>query len=250
MLTDLCLSQAYVFRPLSTMAQFRPQVFKRGLVNGLIHRAWKICSNLNLFHNEMSFLKDTLVCNGYPASFIDCCIRTFLDKRMSNQENLPQFGPARKLVLLCLPYTGANGDKIKRQLCRLLSATMPCIDLRTVFIAKSKLSKLTCLKHPISTLYKSGVVYCVQCSNCDQFYVGMTTRRLHQRISEHRDNRNSALQEHSHRTNHVIDFDNARVLASDIIRSRLYVMEALKIKELAAHLSLNRNTRGCELKLW
>ena len=78
----------------------------------------------------------------------------------------------------------------------------------------------------------------------------MTTRRLKQRLDEHRDDRNSALKEHSCTSNHAIDYDSVSVLTSDSVKSRLYVKEALKIRELSAHLSLNRNVRGCELKLW
>ena len=94
------------------------------------------------------------------------------------------------------------------------------------------------------------MVYQIGCADCDQFYVGMTTRRLKQRIDEHREDRNSALKEHSCKSDHTIDFDNASILASDCIKSRLFVKEALKIRESSAHLSLNRNVRGCELKLW
>ena len=32
------------------------------------------------FYNELSFLKDIFFKNGYPASFIDKCFKTFLNK--------------------------------------------------------------------------------------------------------------------------------------------------------------------------
>ena len=69
-------------------------------------------------------------------------------------------------------------------------------------------------------------------------------------MDEHREDRNSALKDHSNTSNHTIDFENVKVLTADNVKSRLFVKEALKIKELNAHLSLNRNVRGCELKLW
>ena len=97
---------------------------------------------------------------------------------------------------------------------------------------------------------RSGVVYRIQCCDCDDFYVGMTTRRLAQRVHEHSEDSKSALQEHFNSTKHSINFEGTDILCADSIRSRLFVKEALKIRELAAHLSLNRNVRGCELKLW
>ena len=50
--------------------------------------------------------------------------------------------------------------------------------------------------------------------------------------------------------NHKIDFECTSILCADNVQARLFVKEALKIKELSAHLSLNRNIRGCDLKLW
>ena len=137
---------------------FVPKKYKRGLVNSLLHRAWRICSSFELFHQEVLFLKDTLQKNGYPHTFLDRCIKTFLDTKMDTQESLPEFGPPKKTVILCLPYIGINGDKIKRQLFRLLSATVPWVDLKLVFLAKNKLSRLSNLKCAIPTLSRNSVV--------------------------------------------------------------------------------------------
>ena len=250
-----CLSTSVYRKPMFSglylqWSSFVPKKYKRGLVSGLLHRAWRICSSFELFHQEVLFLKDTLQKNGYPYTFVDRCVKTFLDVKMNTQKSLPEFGPSKKPVMLCLPYIGINGDKIKRQLSRLLTATAPWIDYKIVFLAKNKLSRLSKLKCAIPTLSRSGVVYRVGCGDCEQFYVGMTTRRLKQRIDEHREDRNSALKEHSNTSNHAIDFNSVNILASDSAKSRLFVKEALKIREVSAHLSLNRNVRGCELKLW
>ena len=173
-----------------------------------------------------------------------------MDKQQDKSTKPQEFGPQRKPVLLCLPYTGINGNKIKRQLHRLLSATVPWIELKLVFAPKFKLSKLSLLKCPINTMTKSGVVYKIQCLDCDNFYVGMTNRRLKKRVSEHSEDTNSALKQHANINNHKIDFEGTSILCADNVRARLFVKEALKIKELSAHLSLNRNIRGCDLKLW
>ena len=110
-------------------ASFVPKKYKRGLVNGLLHRAWRICSSFELFHQEVIFLKDILQKNGYPYTFIDQCVRTFLTAKMDSQKDPPEFGPCKKPVTLCLPYVGINGNtKTQRQLSRLLAVTAPLID--------------------------------------------------------------------------------------------------------------------------
>ena len=78
----------------------------------------------------------------------------------------------------------------------------------------------------------------------------MTTRRLCQRLKEHSESENSALRKHSLDAKHDIDFANPLILATDCNRSRLYVKESLKIKDLSAYLSLNGNIGSMELKLW
>ena len=74
---------------------FVPHSFKRGLVNCLVNRAWHICSNFDLFHSELDYLRTVLASSGYPTNFVDSCIRRFLDKKYTNEE-LPMFGPKRK----------------------------------------------------------------------------------------------------------------------------------------------------------
>ena len=121
--------------------------------------------------------------NGYPSNFIDSCVKHYLQK--SRMETTPQFGPPKRQVTLCLPYTGVKGDKLKRQLRRLVGAVLPSINVRVVFKPMLKLSSLSKLKSAYPLKSRSGVVYRVNCLECDEFYIGMTTRRLHQRLKEH-----------------------------------------------------------------
>ena len=59
-----------------------------------------------------------------------------------------------------------------------------------------------------------------------------------------------ALYKHSSDADHIINYDNRKVLASDNIKIRLQVKETLLIKELAAYKSLNVNIDSFECKLW
>ena len=99
---------------------FVPKAYKRGLVFGLINRCWRICSTFDTFHVEMQFLKNILTCNGYPSTFFDACLNNFLNRKHTLCTSEPVFGPDRKLVILCLPYTGVVCDKLRRQLTRLV----------------------------------------------------------------------------------------------------------------------------------
>ena len=198
----------------------------------------------------MTFLKEILMCNGYPHSFIEMCVKKYMDKVHSKSENLEVYGPEKKTVLLRLPFLGIHSAKLKRQIIRLVAAVSPWINLRVVFVPIYKLSRLSHLKCKYPLLSQSGVVYRVNCSNCEEFYVGMTTRRLEQRLKEHCSSDCSALKRHAMDTSHTIDYVLPTIVASDQDRTRLYIKESLKIRELQAYLSLNGNVGSNELKLW
>ena len=101
-----------------------------------------------------------------------------------------------------------------------------------------------------SYLALSNVVYKVVCSECDSFYVGMTIRRLEQRMSEHSSNKDGPLLKHTATSGHSINFTDPKILATDSFKTRLYIKETLKIIDLCAFKSLNGNAGSFELKLF
>ena len=58
---------------------FIPVSYKSNLIFTLLFRAFKLCSNFELFHQEIPNLKDIFKRNGYPCNFIDVCIKRFLN---------------------------------------------------------------------------------------------------------------------------------------------------------------------------
>ena len=62
----------------------------------------------------------------------------------------------------------------------------PWTRLQAIFKPSYKLNVLSKLKSQISLLNKSNVVYKLNCEDCEEFYIGQTTRRLKKRIQEHK----------------------------------------------------------------
>lgn len=230
---------------------FSPKSYKKSLVNCLVFRAWRLCSSYEGFHLELDFLRSMLSANGYPASFVENVICTFLNKQYDRTCTMPTFGPERKEVYLCLPFIGENAAiKLARQLKRLLARVAPWITLRIIFKPARKLSCLSRMKDRFPILADSGVVYQVSCTECAAFYIGKTKRRLQQRLLEHQQQEYSALYKHSVDYSHVIDFQHPVILASDSNDYKLQIKEAINIKDRNANSSLNANLRSCELMLW
>ena len=98
------------------------------------------------------------------------------------------------LVFIIMNYFGQQSNMLKRQLTRLF--------------ASNKIVKLSKLKSVLPLIKYSHLIYHISCSECDEFYIGLTNRRLKTRINEHKTNENSALFRHSFLTDHVINYSN------------------------------------------
>ena len=64
----------------TNFGSFIPKSYKYNLLFTLLHRAFKLCSNFERFHQEIDKLKTIFENNGYPKSFVDFCIKKYLDK--------------------------------------------------------------------------------------------------------------------------------------------------------------------------
>ena len=53
--------------------------YKSNLIFTLLLRAFQLCSNFKLFHQEILTLKNNFLKNGYPFNFINVCIKRFLN---------------------------------------------------------------------------------------------------------------------------------------------------------------------------
>lgn len=95
---------------------FVPKHFKTGFIYELIHRAWCVCSDFQLFHQELTIREKLLRCNGYPSSFIKTCINNYLPKLNSQQDHPTELGPERRTVLVRLQFSGLISVKIKDRL--------------------------------------------------------------------------------------------------------------------------------------
>ena len=111
---------------------FVPKSFKRGVINCLLFRAWKLCTDYDLFHKEVLFIKDILMANGYPANFIESCVHKFIDSKINRTITQPVYGPDKKRLVLTLPFCGTSSLKLKRQLRRMINAVAPWMELFVV----------------------------------------------------------------------------------------------------------------------
>ena len=90
----------------------------------------------------------------------------------------------------------------------------------------------------------SKVVYKASCWDCDDFYIGKTKRRLHDRKTEHfkalaKSCHTSAIADHITSTGHNIKWDRFDILATGRSDLHCKIKETLLIRELQPALNEN-----------
>ena len=56
---------------------FIPDLYKRAIIETLLHRSFRLCSNYENFHQEIEILKSILKRNSYPHNPVNHCIKRF-----------------------------------------------------------------------------------------------------------------------------------------------------------------------------
>ena len=152
---------------------FIPLSYKTGLIWSLLCRAFSLCSSFELFHQEILKLKDIFKRNGYPTSFIDNCVKTFLDTVFIKKKT---FLTASKKQLVCvLPFIGKKSLQLRSRLVKSIQGNLQFCSLKVVFQSPCKLrSLLFHFKDTLDKKIRSDLVYRYMCSNCNITYYGKT----------------------------------------------------------------------------
>lgn len=221
---------------------FVPYPFKVGLINTLLSRAYRICSNWNLFHLEVEKIKSMLMMNGYTSQLIESKVGLFLNEKFqttnsSNEEgeSSVMYGPDQFKVYIELPYIGDTSKKIRNCLNSCLSK-IKCGSVNLRFTNSfTRLKDVFKFKDKQPAHLKSNVVYLITCS-CGRKYVGETCRNVKVRFDEHVKTSGTGLTEVG---KHLLDsptckisFDDCKVLGYESYTYRRKLKESLFIQQL------------------
>ena len=208
---------------------FSPIRYKRNLINNLLQRSFTICNSCLKINFEFQSIKTILMRNKYPSSFIDRCMRQFLNKKFS-QHPKTQTQTCNHFTFR-LPYLGNISHNIGKKLQQFINKHLPDSKLRFIHTT-SKLKHYFHTKDPQSHLKKSNVVNRLNCS-CGSFYISQTRRSLIKRLQEHQTSDTSEVCNHiqSH-THHKVDFNNPQILTHCPGKYRLLILESLFIQQI------------------
>ena len=139
--------------------------------------------NLFQLDNELVFLKDIFLKNGYPTSFIDKCFNTFLDQLCLKRRQV--LTAQKKTLKLVFPFFGELSFQTRTTLQNVLKRTLGCCKIQIVFKNQRNLSNIFHFKYRLSCYLVSCDVYKFQCGRYNASYYGETDRYLRVRSGEH-----------------------------------------------------------------
>ena len=187
-----------------------PVEHKRAVVKTLLHRSERISSNPQLRASEDAVIVDLLMKRNYPKRFIDNTRKQMGQRRSQDNER-------HRTGQVTIPYLKGVSESIRRALAPL--------NIRTAFKPHRKLRDLISKpKDYTPPESQCGVVYKLNCLDCDASYIGETGRRRCTRLNEHKRDVAKAthatrakteLVDHCWNTGHSFDFENASTLARE-----------------------------------
>ena len=194
---------------------------KRSVAKTLLGRARNIPSSPRDKSSETKHVFDALGANSYPVNFLKSCKTPGPQQRTQPQQ--PQ-QPEQDRAFVVLPYIKDVSEKITR--------TLNKFNVRVSHKSTHTISSI--LKKPkdrIDKISTTGVVYRINCKECNKVYVGQTSRALKTRIKEHTKtffnlDRNSQLVQHHLQTQHDFDFDGVEIIDRESQWNKRLVLEA------------------------
>ena len=121
--------------------------------------------------------------NNYPPSFIDSCVKLFLNN-LYVPKLIAQNVPERN-VFVKLPFLGNSLFQILKKLQKLFTDKLTSCNLKIVFTSPVRVKSFFTFKDKLPKMLLSGLVYQYRCGGCNATYYGKTKRHFKVRICEH-----------------------------------------------------------------
>ena len=183
---------------------YHPTEHKNSVIRTLLHRADILCDN-DKKQQEKQHVRTVLHNNHYPVQSIN-----LIENKQRNKDNVPATSNDTQQIYISAPYIQRTSERVSRifKKYNVNIAHKPTRTLKT---------ELCHLKDHRPVSERAGVVYKVDCSDCDAVYVGETGRQVKDRMREHQrdivtQKRVSKVYNHVSDTGHDFDFDNVKVL--------------------------------------
>jgi len=207
-----------------------PLNHKKGVIYGLTDKILKV-SHPKFQQKNFIECITLLLKNGYPLEFIFANIHNRIKKFSQKFQNSPSqqhVSDDPHITFFTVPFIKHISNSLKTISSKLgcpLAFTIP--NTLNIFIKTGK--------DKIDNYNRCGVVYKINCKDCEVSYVGQTKRRLITRIKEHKNdiNKKSGIPSviSSHRLlNHEFDWEKPHILDNETSWYKRIISEMIHIK--------------------
>ena len=209
------------------------------------------------FHFEIEKRKEILLFNEYSNKLIDQCISKFVNKLYLKRPVM--LTVPKKQLYLVLPFMGKMSDSVKSGLATSLHKYLAFRKVKIVFKTSNHLKNFFSLKDVVPEPLRSYQIYNSMCGSCNASYIGKTFRHMKVRVSEHhgvpprtgkhlKGTLSTSVRNHMLDCNHMVAWDDFKVLGRESNHWLLEIKESLFIKRDKP--SLNKNIYSQELFLF
>ena len=222
----------------SNFDSFIFEEYKVGLIFSLLLRTFSIVSVFSRFHSEVCHLKEILKKNAFPIKLIDNCIKSFLNKRLT--EKPVTLTAEKKDLVIVLPFLGKLSLDLRTRLRNSISKNLLFCKIRIIFKSSTRVSNFFQFKDKIPYCLCSKVVCKLSCGRCNASFYGETCRHLSVRVGEHsgvspltgkksKSKKSTAVKDHMLFCDHIVSIDDFKILATSNSDFRVKVKESLLI---------------------
>ena len=219
---------------------FIPFNFKISAVKSLIFRAYHVSSTFFKFHEELTFLKQFFVNNGFPMYIIDNVTKTILNKEFSSTSSNTTIVPKLDIYFKFM-YFGVQSDRLKTELISLFDKYYPYIKPNIILVNNNRIKDIFRFKDRIPKCCMSSVVYKFSCASCGASYLGSTQKSLYCRVQQHAGKSfrtglplskpvESSIREHCHNVCKInFSIDDFNVIDRESSEFKLRLLESVHI---------------------
>ena len=229
-----------------------PVSCKRSTLNALLSRALTVPTEDGEREKEVRLVKEMLSENCYPRPFVNQQLARLRQRRdnpgtQRNPDSQTHDPKSTYSATIVVPFLDGTTQAIQR--------VLRPLEIRVVGRPQRwDWSLQRSLKDKIDPCDETGAVYQINCTDCDEVYIGETGRTTRVRSMEHKSHARCKRADHSAAADHVIfeghkmDFDNPVVLDRDRRLMSRRVKEALWL--YSTDKKMNRD-QGLELnQIW
>jgi len=213
------------------------------LIRALAFRCFRICSSPSFLRSCLNELRKLLLQKRYPAGVINYNSNDVLNRQQRKPKN-PTTTVPKKEIILVLPYLGVQIKIVTKQLKTCINTFYGCINFKVIFQSAYRIKSLFPCKDRINLSQLSKSVYKASCWDCQDFYIGKTKLRLHDRKTEHFKSitsscHASAIADYVTSTGHNFKWDHFDILTKGRTDTHCKIKETLLIRELKPTLNDN-----------